>query len=83
MSVAFIDCSSEQISCTQFDFESGIVYLPPGNAKFQQGTEIHGLDYLVIATEILQQLPDAKLMDHQDINVSQSQILKLHSNYSN
>jgi len=49
--------------------EPGIIYLPAGNGTLEQGTEIHSLDYIEIASLILQQLPDAQLILQHDMDV--------------
>ena len=76
--VAFIDCSSSKISCSQLNVESEIIYLPAGNATLRQGTEIHSLDYVEIASAILQLLPDAQLMQQRDIEVGSFSISIIH-----
>ena len=59
MSVAYIDCSSKDISCSKIGFQSATVYL--------EGTEIHSLNYLEIAAQILEHLPDAELVDQESL----------------
>ena len=67
MSVAYIDCSSKDISCSKIGFQSATVYLPSGNSTMQEGTEIHSLNYLEIAAQILEHLPDAELVDQESL----------------
>lgn len=69
VSVAFLDCSSTQISCSNLNIEPGIIYLPAGKGTLDQGIEIHKLDYIEIASAILRQLPNAQLMQQLDIDV--------------
>lgn len=69
MSVAYVDCSSKEISCSKIGFQSATIYLPPGNVTLQDGIEIHSLNYLEIATQVLQQLPDAELLDNESLEV--------------
>lgn len=69
VSVAYVDCSSKDISCTKIGFQSATVYLPAGNATMQEGTEIHSLNYLEIAGQILEHLPEAELVDQETLQV--------------
>lgn len=69
MSIAYVDCSSKEISCAKIGYQSGTVFLPSGNATLKDGIEIHSLNYLEIATQVLEQLPDAKLVDAESLEV--------------
>ena len=69
MSVVYVDCSSKEISCAKIGFQSATVYLPSGNSTLQDGIEIHSLNYLEIATEVLSQLPEAELVDKDSLEV--------------
>ena len=71
-SVAYIDCSSKEISCSKIGYQSATIYLPPGNATLEQATEIHSLNYLEIAAQVLEQLPDAELLDKDSLEVTSS-----------
>lgn len=64
-----MDCSSKDISCSKIGFQSATVYLPPGNGTLQDSIEIHSLNYLEIATQILGQLPEAELFDKESLEV--------------
>lgn len=65
--VAYVDCSSKDISCSKIGFQSATIYLPSGNDTLQNGIEIHSLNYLEIATQILRQLPEAELVDEKSL----------------
>lgn len=67
--VAYVDCSSKDISCSKIGFQSATIYLPSGNDTLQNGIEIHSLNYLEIATQILRQLPEAELVDEKSLEV--------------
>lgn len=69
VAVAYVDCSSKDISCSKTGFQSATVYLPSGNSTLQAGIEIHSLNYLEIATQILGQLPEAELVDEESLEV--------------
>ncbi len=69
VSVAYIDCSSKDISCSKLGYQSATVYLPAGNSTLQEGTEIHSLNYLEIAAQVLEQLPDAEILDQEGLEV--------------
>lgn len=69
MSVTYVDCSSKDIACSKIGYKSGTVYLPSGNSTLKDGIEIHSLNYLEIATQVLEQLPDAELVDEESIKV--------------
>lgn len=83
VSLAYVDCSSKEMSCTKIGFQSATVYLPAGNATLQQGgVEIHSLNYLEIASQVLEQLPDAQLLDEESLKVFLSKTFKWPNNYS-
>lgn len=69
MAVAYVDCSSKEISCSNIGFQSATIYLPLGNDTLRNGIEIHSLNYLEIATQILRQLPEAELVDEESLEV--------------
>ena len=68
--VAYIDCSSKEISCKKIGIQSGTVFLPAGNSTLEQGQEIHSLNYQEIATQVLEQLPDAQNLEDADVEVT-------------
>ena len=67
--MTYVDCSSKEISCSKIGFQSATVYLPSGNCTLQDGIEIHSLNYLEIATQILGQLPEAELVNDESLVV--------------
>ena len=71
VSVAYVDCSSNDISCKKQGIQSGTVFLPAGNSTqlLQDGLEIHTLNYLEIATQVFEQLPDVQLIDEAGVQL--------------
>ena len=67
--MAYVDCSSKDISCAKIGFQSATVYLPSGNSTLQGSIEIHSIIYLEIATQILEQLPEAELVNEESLEV--------------
>lgn len=69
VSVAFVDCSSKEISCDELGFTSATVFVTEGNSTLNQDMEIHSLSYQEIAKEVLEQLPDFQLLEEVEVEV--------------